>query len=207
MIVETFNVGPLDNNTYLLVDEATGEAALVDPSFDSRPIWDVIQQRGLKVTSLLNTHAHIDHVVENAYFQEMTGAPLALHDADLPLLHAMEQQALWMGIEAPQVVEPSRSLTDGDVISIGGGSVRVAHTPGHSRGSVSFIGEGFVISGDALFAGSIGRTDLPGGDLTTLLDAIRSRLFMLDADTIVYPGHGRSTTIGEERRTNPYVRP
>jgi glyoxylase-like metal-dependent hydrolase (beta-lactamase superfamily II) len=204
--VETFNVGPLDNNNYVLVDESTGEAALVDPSFESRPAWDAIQRAGWKITWLLNTHAHIDHVVENAFFAEQTGAPLALHDADLPLLHAMEAQARWMGVPAPAVIQPAYSFTDGEEIAIGGERIRVAHTPGHSPGSVSLIGDGFVLGGDVLFAGSIGRTDLPGGNLDTLIDTIRTRLYALPDDTRVYPGHGPATTIGHERRTNPFVK-
>lgn len=206
MRVETFNVGPLDNNTYVLVDESTGEAALVDPSFESRPVWDAIQRAGWKITWLLNTHAHIDHVVENAFFAEQTGAPLALHDADLPLLHAMEAQARWMGVPAPVVIQPAYSFTDGEEIAIGGERIRVAHTPGHSPGSVSLIGDGFVLGGDVLFAGSIGRTDLPGGNLDTLIDTIRIRLYALPDDTRVYAGHGPATTIGHERRTNPFVK-
>jgi hydroxyacylglutathione hydrolase len=203
--IERYNVGPLDNNTYVLVDESTGEAALVDPSFDSRPVWDSIQRAEWKITWLLNTHAHIDHVVENAYFAELTGAPLALHDADLPLLNGMDAQARWMGILAPTVIQPTYSLTDGEEIAIGTERIRVAHTPGHSPGSVSLIGDGFVVLGDVLFAGSIGRTDLPGGNLDTLRNSIRSRLYVLPDDTRVYPGHGAATTIGRERRTNPFV--
>lgn len=206
MRVEAFKVGPLDNNTYLLVDESTRSAALVDPSFESRSVWNVIERNAWTVTWLLNTHAHIDHVVENAYFAAKTGAPIALHDADLPLLDAMEVQARWMGLPAPPVVKPAHSFTDGEMINIGRERLEIVCTPGHSPGSVSFVGEGFVVSGDALFAGSIGRTDLPGGDLATLLDAIRTRLFALSDDTIVYPGHGPSTTIGQERRSNPFLK-
>ena len=205
MRIETYNVGPLDNNTYVLVDKSTGEAALVDPSFDSRTVWTSIHRAGWKITWLLNTHAHIDHVVENAYFADLTGAPLALHDADLPLLNGMEAQARWMGIPAPAVIQPTYSFTDGEEIEIGSERIRVVHTPGHSPGSVSLIGDGFVIAGDVLFAGSIGRTDLPGGSLHTLLKAIRTRLFVLPDDTRVYPGHGAATTIGRERRSNPFV--
>ncbi len=205
MHVERFNVGPLDNNTYLLIDEAACEAALVDPSFDSRPIWETIQDNGVKVAWLLNTHAHIDHVVENAFFVEKTQALAALHPADLPLLHAMETQAAWMGMEPPRIVEPGHLFEDGEEIRIGRHTVRIAHTPGHSPGSVSLIGDGFVISGDALFSGSIGRTDLPGGSLDQLLEAIRTRLLTLPDETIVYPGHGATTTIGRERSANPFL--
>jgi len=206
MRVVTFNVGPLDNNTYLVVDEVTGEAALVDPSFESRSIWDAVQREGWKITRLLNTHAHIDHVVENAFFAEISGASIAMHDADLPLLQAMDAQARWMGIAAPPVVAPTHSLADEEEITVGAGTLRVIHTPGHSPGSVSLVGDGFVIAGDVLFAGSIGRTDLPGGNLPILMRSISDRLFALADDIIVCPGHGPSTTIGQERRANPYIR-
>jgi hydroxyacylglutathione hydrolase len=204
--VTTYNVGPLDNNTYLLVDEATSQAAIVDPSFDSAKIWDDITAQGLKLVWVLNTDAHIDHVVENALFVERSGAPLALHPDDLPLLEAMPMQANWLGMEPPRHAQPSHLLADNETINIGESVVTVAITPGHSPGSVSFIGEGWVIAGDALFAGSVGRTDLPGGNSATLLNAIQTRLMTLPDDTIVYPGHGSSTTIGHERRTNPFLK-
>jgi len=205
MRILRFNVGPLDNNTYLMVDESTREAAIVDPSFDSAGVWDRVEQDGLTLVRVLNTHAHIDHVVENALFVERSGAPLALHPADLPLLHAMSEQAAWMGVPPPRPAEPTHALCHGESIRIGGEAVTVAHTPGHSPGSVSFVGDGFVLSGDALFAGSIGRTDLPGGDLTQLLRSIHGRLLTLPDATIVYPGHGHETTIGRERRSNLFL--
>jgi hydroxyacylglutathione hydrolase len=200
-----YNVGPLDNNTYLLVDEPTGEAVIVDPSFDSAPIWEEVTANGWKLTWVLNTHAHIDHVVENTLFVERSGAPLALHPNDLPLLHALPQQATWMGIEPPAAIEPTHLLADGETIPFGQSVLKVALTPGHSPGSVSFVGDGFVLSGDALFAGSIGRTDLPGGNHAQLIEAIRARLLTLPDETLVYPGHGGATTIGDERRSNPFL--
>lgn len=200
-----YNVGPLDNNTYVLLDMETHQAAIVDPSFDSAPIWGEITRHGWKVAWVLNTHAHIDHIVENAFFVEKSGAPLALHPADLSLLHRLDVQSAWLGVETPRACEPTHPLADGDTVSIGSSCLTVAHTPGHSPGSVSFIGDGFVLTGDALFAGSIGRTDLPGGNAEELLRSLRTRLLTLPDDTIVYPGHGPETTIGEERRTNPFL--
>lgn len=205
MRVYPFHVGPLDNNVYLVVDEARGCAAIVDPSFDSRGIWKVVVENGWRLVWVLNTHAHFDHVIENAFFVEVSGAPLALHPDDLPLLRALPQQAAWFGMEAPPPSEPTHLLAEGESIPIGSGSLQVLHTPGHSPGGVSFLGEGFVIVGDALFAGSIGRTDLPGGDISQLLQSIRTRLLSLPDDTRVYPGHGPETTIGRERETNPYL--
>jgi hydroxyacylglutathione hydrolase len=200
-----YNVGPLDNNTYLLVDETSGSAAIVDPSFESTFIWDEIVANGWTLQWVLNTHAHIDHVIENAIYVQKSGAPLALHPDDLGLLRAMQMQADWMGMEPPAPCEPTHLLADREQISVGGSVVTVTCTPGHSPGSVSFVGEGFVISGDALFAGSIGRTDLPGGDSRTLLRSIQDRLLCMPDETVVYPGHGQTTTIGQERRGNPFL--
>lgn len=205
MRVLRFHVGPLDNNTYLVVDEAAGEAAVVDPSFESAPVWDHVEANAWRVVWVLNTHAHIDHVVENALFVAKSGAPLALHPDDLPLLRGLAGQAAWLGVETPRPAEPTRLLADGDRLPLGSSALTVAHVPGHSPGSVGFLGEGFVLVGDALFAGSIGRTDLPGGNLERLLHSIRTRLLTLPDETVVYPGHGPETTIGQERRSNPFL--
>jgi hydroxyacylglutathione hydrolase len=199
------SVGPLDNNTYLVVDEATGEAAIVDPSFDSRHIWEEAQALGLRIVWVLNTHAHIDHVAENAFFVQRSGAPLAIHPAELPLLRSLPQQALWMGVIAPELVEPDHLLADEEIIPLGESRLKTLLTAGHSPGGVSFLGEGFVLAGDALFAGSIGRTDLPGGDHAQLIRSLRTRLLTLPDSVIVYPGHGPQTTIGAERLSNPFL--
>src|SRR5437868_2898689 len=204
MQVQKYRLGPLDNNTYVIIDEPSGKAVIVDPTFDSAPIWEEIQAKGWELVWVLNTHAHIDHVVENAYFVEKSGAPLALHPDDLDLLHALPHQATWLGMETPRIVEPTHLLEDGEVVPIGSATLTVARTPGHSAGSVSFIGDGFVIVGDALFSGSVGRTDLPGGSHEQLIEAIRTKLLVLPDETIVYAGHGPETTIGHERRTNPF---
>src|SRR5207302_1658412 len=148
---------------------------------------------------------HIDHVVENAFFVEQSGASLWLHPDDLGLLRALPEQAAWMGMEAPAPCRPSSLFSDNQEVAIGEGKVKVVHTPGHSPGSVSLIGDGWVISGDALFAGSIGRTDLPGGSYNTLITAIKTRLLCLPDETVVHPGHGPDTTIGAERRDNLYL--
>lgn len=200
-----YSGGPLDNNTYLIVDDETQQAAIVDPSFDTKRIWPEIGRMELTLTHVLCTHAHIDHVVENAYFVEQSGAPLWLHPDDLGLLRAMPEQAAWMGMEPPAPCRPSSLFSDNQEIAIGNGTIKVVHTPGHSPGSVSLIGDGWVISGDALFAGSIGRTDLPGGSYNTLIQAIKTRLLTLSDNTVVHPGHGQDTTIGAERRVNMYL--
>jgi hydroxyacylglutathione hydrolase len=205
MQVTTFNVGPLDNNTYVVTDDAGTAAAIVDPAFDSQGVWDAVVRRGLSVAWVIDTHAHLDHVAENAFFTERSGAPLALHADDLPLLRAVREQAAWFNIEPPALVEPGRLLADGDTIALGGEELRVVHTPGHSPGGVCLLAADFAIVGDVLFAGSVGRADLPGGDMDVLLQSIRARLLVLPDSTTVYPGHGPQTTIGIERRTNPYL--
>ncbi len=194
----------MDNNCYLLVDQATKVAAIVDPTFESKTVWDDIVANGLNLMWVLNTHAHIDHVIENAYFVEKSGARLALHPDDFPLMHNMQRQADWMGLEAPAPSFPTYRFQDGELIDIGNEQVQILTTPGHSPGSISILGDGWVISGDALFQGSIGRSDLPGGSHETLIDSIRAKLLSLPDDTIVYPGHGSTTTIGHERQTNPH---
>jgi hydroxyacylglutathione hydrolase len=204
--VQSFTLGPLDNNTYLIVDEAAGKAAVVDPSWESETILDLLREQGLVLEWILNTHGHYDHVVNNACFKRETGAPLAIHPADLPLLQSMRQQAAWMGMaHGEDSPPPDRLLAEGDVIPVGGIELRVLHTPGHSPGGVTFVTEDLAIVGDALFAGSIGRTDLPGANGPTLMEAIRTRLLTLPDATRVLPGHGPATTIGTERRTNPFL--
>jgi glyoxylase-like metal-dependent hydrolase (beta-lactamase superfamily II) len=205
MQVQQYAVGPVDNNTYLVFDSQALEAVVVDPSFDSEAVIDDARSRGLRITAILDTHAHFDHVALNAYFVEQTGASILLHQDDLPLYRSMRQQAQWFGLPAPAVCEPGRLLADGDVVAVGAEELVVLHAPGHSPGGVCFLGDGFVIVGDALFAGSIGRTDLPGGDMDKLLQSIQTRLLTLPDETVVYPGHGPATTIGAERRTNPFV--
>ena len=203
MKVLSFTVGPLDNNTYLVSDERSGDAVVVDPGYDSRFILD--EAGGLHIVAVLNTHTHFDHVAENAYFAERTRAPLMFHTDDLPLYQALAAQAEWFMMPAPKSCDPGRLLRDGDTIEVGNGTLQVVHTPGHSPGGVCFVGEAFVIAGDTLFAGSVGRTDLPGGDMAVLIRSIRTRLLTLPDGMLVYPGHGPATTIGEERRGNPFL--
>jgi glyoxylase-like metal-dependent hydrolase (beta-lactamase superfamily II) len=195
----------MDNNTYVVEDEATGAAAVIDPAFGSERVLAFIQSRGLRLEWVLNTHAHLDHVVLNGAFVEATGATLAIHPNELPMLRATREQASWFGVEPPEFVEPGRLLADGDTVRVGDAVLDVAHTPGHSAGSVCFVAPGLAIVGDVLFAGSIGRTDLPGGDMDTLLASIRTQLFTLDPATRVLAGHGPETTVLEERLHNPFV--
>ncbi len=206
MRVVRYGVGPMENNTYVILDEATGEAAVVDPSFGSERVLAEIDRQGWKPVLLLNTHAHIDHTVENARFATHYGMPLALHSDDAPLMEAMAEQADWFGVPEPEEVPIGRILADGDEVAVGSGTVMAIHTPGHSPGSVCFLGDGWVVVGDVLFQSSIGRADLPGGNMQTLLDSIRTKLLTLPPETVVYPGHGPETTIGREARMNPFLR-
>jgi hydroxyacylglutathione hydrolase len=203
--VECCVMGPLENNVYLLVDEASGMAAVVDPGIDSEPLLERVREAGWTLTAVINTHGHFDHVFCDAYYLEQTGAPLLIHADDLPLLQALPEQAAWIGYPAPPIPTPGRLLADGDRIALGDTELAVIHTPGHTPGGICLLGEDILISGDTLFAGSIGRTDLPGGDTNTLLRSIRERLLPLPDATRVYPGHGPATTIGREREANPFL--
>jgi hydroxyacylglutathione hydrolase len=205
MQVVMFNVGPMDNNTYLVFDQKAGEAVVIDPAYESRFVLDEAKSRNLRIIAVLNTHCHFDHVVENAFFVEQTGAPLAMHADEVPVYEALDVQAQWFGVPAPKATEVTRRLANAERVAIGGGDLQVLHTPGHSPGGICFVGDTLVIVGDTLFAGSIGRADLPGGDYHTLIRSIRERLFALPDDFTVYPGHGPETTIGHERRTNPFL--
>ncbi|MGH7363643.1 MAG: MBL fold metallo-hydrolase [Candidatus Methylomirabilales bacterium] len=205
MKVHAFTVGPLQSNSYLLADEVTREAALFDPGMESEPVADVLARERLTVTAIINTHGHFDHVFGNAYFKAKTGAPLLVHRADLDLVKRLEEQSLYFGFRATPSPPPDRFLEEGDEVRVGGIRLRVLHTPGHSPGGICLVTDGTAFVGDTLFAGSIGRTDLPGGSAETLLTSIREKLLTLPDDTVIYPGHGPATTIGHERRHNPFL--
>lgn len=205
MKVHAFTVGPLESNSYLLVDETTREAALLDPGMESEPVADVLARERLAVTAIINTHGHFDHVFGNAYFKAKTGAPLLMHRADLDLVKRLEEQSLYFGFRATPSPSPDRFLEEGDEVRVGEIRLRVLHTPGHSPGGICLVTEGAAFVGDTLFAGSVGRTDLPGGSAEELLTSIREKLLPLSDETVLYPGHGPATTIGHERRHNPFL--
>ena len=208
MILETFPVGPLQCNCTLLGDEEAGEAIVVDPGDEVSRIYRRISDLGLKVKQILITHAHIDHVGGALKLKRLTGAPILLNENDLPLLRMMEGQAAWLGVPAPEVSAPDASLTDGLEVGLERYPAEVLHTPGHTQGSVClhFAPLKMVIAGDTLFAGSIGRTDLPGGNSRQIIESIESRLMTLPDETKVLPGHGPATTIGAERYDNPFLK-
>ncbi|HET9252434.1 MAG TPA: MBL fold metallo-hydrolase [Candidatus Eisenbacteria bacterium] len=205
MRVERFPVGPLDNNLYLLTVTGSRDAIVVDPSLESEHVLDTIQSRRLTVRKILLTHAHIDHIVMVKAFHEATQAPVWLHEGDRQFYERAAAQALSMGFTWPGGVPVAHWIEDGEEVGLPGLEVRAVHTPGHSPGSVTFVTSEGLIAGDVLFQGSVGRTDLPGGNWDTLLRTIRDRIFPYPDGTVVYPGHGPLTTIGHEKATNPFV--
>ncbi len=205
MLLIRLIVGPLQVNCFILADEKTKEAVVIDPGDDAQAILKIIKEKDLKVKYVVNTHAHFDHVGANKAIKEATGAELLLHEADAPLLAAAANQSRSFGMDPVSSPAADRYVEQGDVLSAGEVSLKVLHTPGHSPGGISLLENGMVFTGDALFAGSIGRTDFPGGDLMTLIHSIRRQLMVLPDDTKVFSGHGPATTIGEERRENPFL--
>jgi hydroxyacylglutathione hydrolase len=207
MIHEILPVGALQCNCSILGDEASGEAIVVDPGDDIPRIIAILDRHKLTVKQILITHAHIDHIAGAARLKKLTGAPILYNPRDLPLVKMMDAQAGWLGMATPEVLPPDDTLEDGRIISITGLTGNILHTPGHTQGSVCLHlpTENLLLAGDTLFAGSVGRTDLPGGDGPTLIRSIHEKLLPLPDETVVIPGHGQKTTIGEERESNPFL--
>ncbi len=212
MILRTFPVGLLRCNCSVIGDPATQQAIVVDPGDEVDKVLAVLREHDLVCRAILNTHTHLDHVGANHELKEATGARLMLHEADLPLYDHLKAQAQWMGgmLMAPVRATVDEHLHQGDRVTAGGIVAEVFHTPGHTPGSLCFHVDGsapVVFSGDTLFAGGIGRTDLWGGDYQQELESIRVRLLGLDDKTRVVPGHGPETSIGRERASNPFLNP
>lgn len=207
MILETFPVGLLECNCTLVGDEATGEAMVIDPGDNIPFILERLAAHKLKLKQIVVTHAHIDHVGGALRLKRATNAPILLNENDLPLLKMMNVQAAWLRIPTPEVAAPDENAREGLVVGIANHKGEVLHTPGHTQGSVClhFADEKLLFAGDTLFAGSIGRTDLPGGDGKQILRSIHDRLMPLADETRVIPGHGPETTIGTERESNPFL--
>ena len=205
MRVERFQVGPLENNLYLLTTPGGHDAIVVDPSIESEDVLRQIEARGLRIQRILLTHAHIDHILMVKPFHDRTGAPIWLNAEDRFLYDRGLDQADQMGMIWPGTAPIAHWITDGEEVGIPGIAVRAVRTPGHSPGSVTFVTEEGLIAGDVLFRGSVGRTDLPGGDWATLVKSIRELVFAHPAETVVFPGHGPVTTVGDEMKTNPFV--
>ena len=209
LLVETIVNGPFMENCYLVADAESKQALLIDPGDEDERILEAIRTLGLTPKEIVCTHAHIDHAGAVAPLRRILGVPFALHGAERPWLERMPSQAAVFGLDPREVPEVDRELAPGERIVLGEREAKVLFTPGHSAGGccLHFASDGVVFVGDTLFQGSIGRSDLPGGSLRTLLRSIREELFTLPDATVVFSGHGPATTIGEERRTNPFLQP
>jgi len=193
LILKTLVVGPIQSNCYIVGCERTREAAVIDPGGDADRILITLAKDKLRCVYIINTHGHFDHSADNKRLKEVTGAQLLIHQADAPMI-----------LHQSNSPPPDRYLGEGDIITFGDISLKVLHTPGHSPGGISLVTDKIVFVGDTLFAGSIGRTDFPGGDYDGLLRNVREKIFTLGDDVVVYPGHGPKTTVGRERKTNPF---
>ena len=205
MIIKTLAVGPIQANCFVLGCEQTLEAAVIDPGGEADRILNTLAESSLTTRFIINTHGHFDHVVANKRLKEVTGAPILIHPLDAPMLNQLSSSAAAWGLSADDSPGPDRELNDEDKITFGNITLKVIHTPGHTPGGISLYAGEDVFVGDTLFAGSIGRTDFPGGSFETLKASIQKKLFALDDNVKVYAGHGPSTTIGEEKRSNPFV--
>jgi len=198
-------VGALETNCYLVYCEETKECAVVDPGAEPERIFPEIAEDALKPIAIINTHGHIDHTGANRDIKDHYGAPIYIHAGDNAMLGTIQQLELSLFLGAKDSPPADHFMNDGDEITIGNSSLRVLHTPGHSPGSVSLLGDGFLLSGDTLFMEGVGRTDLPGGSQKQLEQSIRGKIMTLPDDTVVLPGHGPRTTVGQERVDNPFL--
>jgi hydroxyacylglutathione hydrolase len=207
MIHEILPVGPLQCNCSVIGDEVSHEAMVIDPGDDVEDVLEIVRKRNLKVKQIVITHAHIDHVGGAMKLRAATGAPILLNQNDYALLKLLDLQATWVGMASPGEVKIDQSIGPSDKVQAGSLTADVLHTPGHSEGSIClyFAAQKKLIAGDTLFAGSIGRTDLPGGSFDKIISSLHEQVLALPDDTIVVPGHGALTTIGEERENNPFL--
>lgn len=205
MKIVQLEVGNLGTNCYIAYCENTKKAVVIDPGGGIDRIASILNREGLKLEAIINTHGHADHVLGNVKLKEMTGAPLWIHGDDAEMLGSGSRNLSAFIGASTSCGKADRLLKDGDILSIGDFELKVLHTPGHTPGGISLLAEKEVFVGDTLFAESIGRTDFPGGSYSQLIDSIKSRLMALDDETKVYPGHGPATTIGWERRQNPFI--
>jgi hydroxyacylglutathione hydrolase len=207
MIHEILPVGPLQCNCSVIGDESSHEAIVVDPGDDIEDVLEIVRKHNLQVKQIVITHAHIDHVGGAMKLRAATGAPILLNQNDYALLKMLDVQAAWIGMPTPGKVEIDQSVGQADTVKAGSLVADVIHTPGHTEGSVClyFPAEKKLIAGDTLFAGSIGRTDLPGGSFEKIIESLQEKVLVLPDDTVVVPGHGPLTTIGDERESNPFL--
>ena len=205
MNFETVIVGALETNCYLVYCPDTFECAIVDPGAEAEKIFRLIAEKGLNPTILLNTHGHVDHIGANKDIKDKFNIPLSIHSSDSEMLESVHQFELGFLLGAKASPSADNFLEDGDRIKIGNSFLSVIHTPGHSPGSVSFLGDGFLLSGDTLFYGGVGRTDLPGGSWQEMVNSIKNKILNMPDEMIVLPGHGPHTTVGQEKSSNPFI--
>lgn len=207
MIHKIFPVGPLQCNCSVVGDEQTGEAMVIDPGDQIQEILDILNSANLKLKQIVITHAHIDHVGGAMKLKAATGAPILMNRNDAALLKMLDVQAAWLGMQPPGPVQIDESVDQGSTIRTGNLSASVIHTPGHTEGSIClyFPEQQTLVAGDTLFAGSIGRTDLPGGSYDKIMRSLHNQVLALPDETQVVPGHGPLTTIGDERESNPFL--
>ena len=205
MKIEKIVVGEMQANCYLLWDEQSKEAVVIDPGGNPGTIVDAISRNSLKVIHIVNTHAHVDHVGANDLIRQKTQASLFIHSADVSLLQDLELNLSQMLGRKKNFLPPTGVLKDKDKLKLKGFDLEVLHTPGHTPGSICLYGDGRLFSGDTLFADGVGRTDLPGGNFRQLKDSLEHKILKLSDEVVVYPGHGPNTTIGKERRGNPFL--
>ncbi len=197
--------GQFAENCYLIADRRAGDAVIIDPGEEPAMFLSELDARAWTLRDIWLTHAHIDHIMGVAAVHAATGAPIHLHPLDRPIYDALPQYGAWVGMRLERPPAPERDLRPGERLRVGGFEFEVRFTPGHSPGSVSFLGEGMIFGGDVLFNGSVGRTDLPGGDPTALMNSIQTQFLSLPDSVVVHSGHGPDTTIGVERLTNPFL--
>lgn len=205
MIVKKLAVGPIQANCFIVGCEETRQAAVIDPGDEADRILLTLADSGLAVVQIINTHGHFDHVGANRRMKQATGAPILIHALDAPMLGLLSRSAAAWGMSAENSPPPDRTVDEGDTISVGTLTFNVIHTPGHTPGGISLLCGKSLFVGDTLFAGSVGRTDFPGGSFEALQASIRDKLFTLPPEVTVYTGHGAETTVGAERRSNPFV--
>jgi len=206
MLLQAFVTGPLETNTYLVGDRAAGEALVIDPGGGPGEILAFLARERLRCRYVVNTHGHFDHVSGNRELKSATGATLLAHEEDAPMFGEAAAHARFFMLHADNSPQPDGFLRDGEEVRVGAVRLRVVHTPGHSPGGITLLAPGAAFCGDLVFHGSVGRTDLPGGSERVLLESIRRHIMTLPDDTVLYPGHGPETTVGLEKRQNPFFR-